>query len=71
MKIEEAVRAVRQGKVCRCKNRYYTMIEGCLFRVYRRDPDEQYVRVYGVANIKGTDFLTEDWEITSLVLVQD
>jgi len=71
MKIEEAIKALRQGKVCRCKKRYYSIIDGCLFRLYRRDPYEKYVRVYGVANINGTDFLTGDWEITELVLIRN
>ena len=72
MKIEKATELMRKGKVCRCKRRYYSIIDNCLFRLYRRDPDEKYVRIYGVANLNGQDFATDEWEeIRTLVLVTD
>lgn len=72
MRIEEATKIMRKGKVFRCKRRYYTIIDNCLFRLYRRDPYEKYVRIYGVANLNGQDFATGEWEeMHSLVLVTD
>lgn len=72
MRIEEAIKAMRKGKICRCKNRYFKIINDCLFRLYRTDKYCKYTRIYGVANMHGQDFLTEDWEIMeNLVLVTD
>lgn len=72
MRIEEATKQMRRGVVCRCKKRYYAIIGSCLYRLYRRDPHEKYVRVYGVANLNGQDFATEEWELMkSLILVTD
>lgn len=62
MRIEEALRIMRSGKVVRCKRRYYAL-----------DEDEVMMRVFikngtvftrGVANISGVDIMTEEWEET-------
>lgn len=72
MRIEEAIRCMRKGIVCRCKKRYYAIINKCLYRLNRHDPKEKYVRVCGVANLNGQDFMTEEWEsFENLVIVTD
>lgn len=70
--IEQAVRIMRrhkEPKVFRCKKRYYCMIEDCLMRVFINDLN--LPQILGVANLKGTDFITEDWEETKFKLVLD
>lgn len=72
MKIEETIKGMRQKKVYRCKRRYYTIIDDCLYRLYRRDPKDEYVRILGVANLCGQDFATKEWEYCDkLVLITD
>lgn len=72
MKIEEALKGMRKQKVYRCKRRYYSIVEECLYRLYRRDPYEKYVRILGVANLNGQDFATDEWEkCDKLVLITD
>ena len=69
--IEEALKIMRRKKerIFRCKRRYYCIIEGCLMRVFINEINQP--RIFGVANMNGADFLTEDWEETNLKLVRD
>lgn len=67
MRIDEAIPLLRAGNVMRCKRRLYAILEGILFRVWV--PAEQSTaRIYGVANISGQDFMTDEWELTNIEL---
>ena len=66
MQIDEALPYLRTGNVMRCKNRYYAMWGGVLFRV-RVPKGSIKAEVCGEATLRGRDFSTDCWAFTNVI----
>lgn len=66
MQIDEALPYLRTGNVMRCKNRYYVIWEGVLFRVWVPKGSIK-AELYGEATLHGRDFSTDCWAFTNVI----